>query len=234
MKEKIILETIGTVEKKATLAPVGDEYLVLEVVDPFPGYAGRTIKNGGRPGSLYCITRSKYIDDKIIRITQKIKAETKLKYDGTPGVVTLYDMLNPCVRLKDAGSYEEMNTILRYYIEEGIEFMSYRKIESYTGILKVRKYFLLEPISEDIYVDLELPNVYYFTIPIQMRFAQFEKITADVKKSSKESNFDAALVTFYRRTGLLDLIRVYDEKNSPDEIEKLRKKYIVSIQKFLK
>lgn len=229
-----MLETLGSIEKKEMLGPVGYKQLVLEAFEPFPGYHGTTVPDKDTPQSLFAITRSKYTEEKLIRVTQKIKADHKLDFDATPGMVTLYNMLNPCIRFKDITTYDSVPGILKSYEDEGIEFMSNRKIEPFTGIIKVKKYFLLAVVSDSMFKDAESPYMFYFPIPMQLRFNQFEKITVELKQNLEDSNFDAALGTIYRKTGLVDLIRIYDEKCTPERLEYIRLKYLQAIEKLLK
>jgi hypothetical protein len=229
MNQKVLLETIGTIEKKEMLGPIDYNELVLEAFLPYPGYYGETVPEHDKPKSLYAITRSKYTDEKVIRVTQKIKSEHDFKFDGTPGMVTLYNMLNPCIRFKELTSYVRVPEILKAYEDEGIEFMSNRKIEPFSGIIKVRKYFLIEAISEYAFQDAEVANVYYFSIPQQLRFNQFEKITIDIKRNLENPKFDAALGTLFRKAGLVDLIRIYDDKCTLERLHMIRSKYVDAI-----
>ena len=234
MSQKILLETLGTIEKKEMLGPVGYNELVLEAFHPLPGYHGTTVPDQGVPKSLLAITRSRYTEEKVIRVTQKIKADHNFKFDGTPGMVTLYNMLNPCIRFKELTSYKDLPPILKAYEEEGIEFMSNRNIEPFTGIIKVKKYFLIEAISDNAFKDAENPDMYYFRIPAQLRFNQFEKITVDIKRNMENPNFDAALGTIYRKEGIIDLIRVYDDKCNLERLDMIRSKYIQAINSLTK
>jgi len=234
MNQKILLETIGTIEKKEMLGPVGYDQLVLEAFQPYPGYHGTTVPDRDMPNSLFAITRSKYTEEKLIRVTQKIKSDHNFKFDGTPGMVTLYNMLNPCIRFKELTSYNAVPAILKAYEGEGIEFMSNRKIEPYTGIIKIKKYFLMEAISDYSYKDAEDPNTYYFSIPAQLRFNQFEKITVDLKRNMDDPKFDAALGTIFRKSGLVDLIRIYDDKCTPERLDLIRSKYLQAINNIIK
>ncbi len=232
MDYKIIIETIGTIEKKEMLESVGYDELVLEVSHPFAGYHGTSAPDNIIPRYLYAITRSKYTDEKVIRIIQKIKKDKKLEFDGTPSMVTLFNMLNPAIRIKGVQQYGAVPVILQAFKEEGVDFMSNRKIEPYTGIIKERKYFLLEEMNDHTFKDYEMPYFYYFVIPVQLRFTQFEKMTLELKRNIDDSNFDAALGTIYRKEGLIDIIRVYDEKCSPQKLEMIRQKYLTSISKI--
>ncbi|MCU0369804.1 MAG: hypothetical protein MUC31_00155 [Bacteroidales bacterium] len=234
MNQKILLETIGTIEKKEMLGPVGYKELVLEAFQPFPGYFGTTVPDNVKPNSLFAITRSKYTEEKIIRAIQKIKNDHNLTFDGSPGMVTLYNMLNPCIRFKDLDTYEEVPAILKAFEDEGIEFMSNRKIEPFIGIIKVKKYFLLELISDTLFNDAENPNMHYFTIPIQLRFNQFEKITIDLKNNLEDPKFDAALGTIFRKTGVIDVIRIYDDKCTPEKLDLIRTRYLQAIENLIK
>jgi len=234
MTQKILLETIGTIEKKEMLGPVGYKELVLEAFQPFPGYHGTTVPDHDRPNSLFAITRSKYTEEKVIRVIQKIKNNKQFSFDATPGMVTLYNMLNPCIRFKDLNSYEEMPPILKAFEDDGIEFMSNRKIEPFSGIIKVKKYFLVEVLSDYIFKDVDEPLMHYFTIPVQLRFNQFEKITIDLKHNMEDPNFDVALGTIFRKSGLIDVIRVYDDKCSPEKLELIRTKYLQAINNLMK
>jgi len=143
-------------------------------------------------------------------------------------------MLNPCIRFKELTSYKDLPPILKAYEEEGIEFMSNRNIEPFTGIIKVKKYFLIEAISDNAFKDAENPDMYYFRIPAQLRFNQFEKITVDIKRNLENPNFDAALGTIYRKEGIVDLIRIYDDKCTLERLDMIRSKYIQAINNLTK
>lgn len=234
MSQKILLETLGTIEKKEMLGPVGYDELVLEAFHPLPGYHGSTVPDQGIPKSLLAITRSKYTEEKVIRVTQKIKADHNFKFDATPGMVTLYNMLNPCIRFKELPSYKDLPPVLKAYESEGIEFMSNRNIEPFTGIIKVKKYFLIEAISDYAFKDAETEGMYYFRIPVQLRFNQFEKITVDLKAKLENPKFDAALGTIYRKEGIVDLIRIYDDKCTIEKLDMIRSKYLQAIKLLVK
>jgi hypothetical protein len=46
--------------------------------------------------------------------------------------------------------------------------------------------------------------------------------------------FDAALGTIYRKSGVIDVIRIYDEKFEPDNLAFIRTKYLQAIDNLIK
>ena len=112
--------------------------------------------------------------------------------------------------------------------------MKGRKIESYSGSMKIKKYFLLDEVNEGIYMDRETPEMAYFEIPFQLDWATFEKITIDLKHNIEDNNFDAALGTLYRKNGLKDIIRIYDTNVCLGECLFLMEKYCKAIEQHFK
>ena len=53
----------------------------------------------------------------------------------------------------------------------------------------------------------------YFQAPMKLGWDEFEQMTMHVKRNIDDSNWDAALATIYRKTGIEDYIRIYNENN---------------------
>ena len=59
-------------------------------------------------------------------------------------------------------------------------------------------------------------------------------MTRHVKRNVDDTNWDAALATIYRKTGIEDYIRIYNDNTSGMEILNLiRKKYVQEIKKLM-
>lgn len=234
MKERII-ETFGHVEKKETLKSIGYDNLVLESEHPFPGYHGTTVPDQDNPKSLFLLTKTKYTDEFIIRSIKSVKKKYKYTFDGTPGKVYYQNSMVNCIRVKDLDSYSKIPDILKAFKEEGVAFLPGRNVKPYYGLIRVTKYFLLDPITSDCTLqDVEVESMKYFQAPVKLGWDEFEEMTKHVKRNIDDSNWDGALATIYRKTGIEDYIRIYNDVNSDIEtLNKIRKKYSQEIKKIM-
>ena len=233
MKEYII-ETIGHIEKKEILKSIGYKYLVLESEHPFPGYHGTTVPDQDNPKSLFLMTKTKYPDEFIVRSVKAVKQKNNYTFDGTPGKVYYHNTMVNCIRVKDLDSYSEIPDILKAFKDEGIAFLPGRKVKPYASLLRITKYFLLNPIGEDTLQDAEVASMKYFQAPIKFAWDEFEEMTEHVKRNTEDTNWDAALATIYRKTGIEDYIRIYNDQNfDMESLSKIREKYFQEIKKLM-
>ncbi len=99
-----IIETLGSiakVEKLETLdSNILENTLVLEEVEPFPGYHGANLPSGYNPTAVYLIIKKKHSSIKIIRITQEIRKYFKHDFDGTTANICINnDCINTSFRI---------------------------------------------------------------------------------------------------------------------------------------
>lgn len=229
-----IIETIGHVEKRETLKSIGYSDLVLESEHPYPGYHGTTVPDQVNPKSLFLLTKTRYADEFIIRAIKSVKKKHRFTFDGTPGKVFYQNSMVPCIRLKDLDNYQQVPEILKAFKEEGIAFLSGRNVKPYSGLIRVTKYFLLKPITDCTLQDVEMPAMKYFQTPTKLSWYDFEEMTIHIKRNVEDANWDAALATIYRKSGIEDYIRIYsDQDMSMEELTKIRKKYAQEIKKLM-
>ncbi|MCF8228969.1 MAG: hypothetical protein K9G58_02225 [Bacteroidales bacterium] len=232
--EKTILEIIGTIEKKETLVSLGYDEMVLESLHPYPGYHGTTVPDNTDPKSAFLITKKNYTEEEIIRATSKAKKLCPVFFDGSPGEVDLFNSRSSCIRIKGLTNYKLIPEVLKAYHQAGIELAKGKTIKPYEGLIKIKKYFLLDELDNGIYLDRETPEMGYFEIPVELTFDQFEQITLDIKRNIKENKWDAALGILYRKTGLVDVIRIYDTNVCLGQCLFLHEKYTKEIDKLIK
>lgn len=233
MSQKVI-ETIGHVEKKENLQSLGYSNLVLESEHPFPGYHGTTVPDQDMPKSLFLLTKTKYADEFIVRSVKSVKKKHKFSFDGSPAKVYFQNSMVQSIRIKDLDSYEKIPDILKAFKEEGIAFLPGKKVKPYYGLIRVTKYFLLNPITDCTLQDDEVQSMKYFQIPVKLDWDEFEEMTKHVKRNVDDINWDGALATIYRKTGIEDYIRIYNDKNSDMEtLNLIRKKYVQEIKKVM-
>jgi len=235
MSSKNILETVGTITKKEilnTLEHDTGKALVLETLKPYPGYHGTTIPDQLNPISLFFVTDKKYSGEAIIRATMAVKKEYKETFDAVPGQITVFNALTPCIRIKDLKSYQQISELINQYRKHGIDFMKDRKVEEFSGLIKIRKYFELEQVEDGFYKDLLTPQMIYFTIPTVLSWNVFESITHNLKVNPEHNNFDAALGVFFTPHGVIDSVRIYNEEIDMEDVKLLKTKYHQEIRRI--
>jgi len=231
--EKHILSSIGVISKKENLASVEHETytnaLIVESLYPFPGYNGTTVPDRTDPKSLFLITKFIYGDDKIIRSVKNIKKNFPHFFDGTPSLINLFNKPAGAIRLKYL-PYNLVGELVEAFREQGISFAKARQVNNYSSIIKISKYFNIERISEGIWHDSNWKEMYYISLPVQLRWNSFEKITASIKHNVEDNNFDAALTTMYDNEGVCDFVRIYDEVCCQGKLLFIQEKYIEAIK----
>ncbi len=229
-----IIETIGHVEKKETLKSIGYSDLVLESEHPYPGYHGTTVPDQVNPKSLFLLTRTKYADEFIIRAIKAVKKRHNFSFDGSPAKVFYQNSMVQAIRVKDLDNYQQVPDILKAFKEEGIAFLGGRNVKPYSGLIRVTKYFLLKPITDCTLQDAEVAEMKYFQSPVKLSWNEFEEMTLQIKRNVDDANWDAALATIYRKTGIEDHIRIYSDNNMDiEDLNKIRKKYAQEIKKLM-
>lgn len=230
-----ILDTIGVITKKENFVSVesetGSNALVLESLQPYPGYHGLTVPDSLEPDSLFAITKLMYDDEAVIRAIQAVKKTFKGKFDAAPGTINIQNMDNNFIRLKYL-PYARVGEVLQEFEKTGIEFKKKKYIAPFESILKVRKFFTVEESAEGIFHDLVDTNMFYLKIPAILNWPTFEKITLSLKYNMENKNFDAAQCSVYYRYGLIDFVRIYDRDSSLSKLNFIRDKYLEAISKL--
>lgn len=217
-----MLFSIGAITKKEWIIlndRIDDKSALVFISEhPYAGYYGTTVPDKKEPQSMYLVTDQDYTDEKIIRSIQAVKTHFKYSFDAVPGTISFLNKNLGIIRVRCV-SYEHVPLMLRAFRQEGIEFMPHRSFPHFEGIVRVTKYFKTEEAEEGIYIDLESPFLAYLHIDKVLNWDTFEKIYRDVRNNITEFSFDGALATMYDEFGIIDFVRIYDEKRS---VEKLR------------
>jgi hypothetical protein len=230
-----ILDTIGVITKKENFVSVESETssnaMILESLQPYPGYHGLTVPDTLEPDSLFAITKLIYDDEAVIRAIQDVKKVFKGNFDAAPGTINIQNMDNNFIRLKYL-PYARVGEVLQEFEKTGIEFKKKKALAPFESILKVRKFFTVEESAEGIFHDLVDTNMFYLKIPVMLNWPTFEKITLSLKYNMDNKNFDAAQCSVYYRYGLIDFVRIYDRDSSLSKLNFIRDKYLEAISKL--
>jgi hypothetical protein len=234
MKDSII-QSVGTIVKKEKLASVERETnckaLILEALLPYPGYHGTTIPDKLDPESLFVVLKKNYSDEKIIRLIQKVKKNSKVPFDAVPGTINLMNKSVNIIRFKYL-SYGLVSVVVEHFIDAGIEFEKSKKIPSYESNIIIRKFFRLNKLSEGVFEDMDIKEFFYIRVPVLISWDDFENITKNIKYNIGDINFDAAQTSVYDHSGLVDFIRIYDKTKDLNKLISIRDSYLKAISRF--
>jgi hypothetical protein len=233
--ENATFSSIGTTTKKEDLIlndRIDDSSALMFISEhPYSGYYGSTVPDKPEPQSMYLITDKNYESDTVIRSIQAVKKHCEYDFDAVPGYISFLNKDLGMIRIQCV-SYQYVPALIRAFRKENIDFMPMRKFPSFEGIVRVTKYFRTEEARPGIFIDTCNPHFAYLHIDRQLEWNLFEKIYRDVSNNITEFSFDAALAKMYNEKGILDFIRIYDEKRSLEKLEIIHNKFRDIINKY--
>lgn len=225
-------ESVGYIIKKEQLAtfqcksPLKD--LVLETVAPFPGYySAEPSEAAARPTFLFLVVKSQpgYSADFVIRATQKIKKIHHFTFDASPGYVSLFNQMTPCIRL-DMINCENLPVLIEMYTQMGVSFVKWQEVAPYEGLIRIKRYFALEKLTDLIFRDTVHSEMSFILIPDELTWERFEEITLHIKRNIHVGSFDAAIGFLYDSTGVRDFVRIFSPSLKLSDLQLIREKYV--------
>ncbi len=222
---------IAKVEKLETLNNnILENTLILEEIEPFPGYHGANLPTGYNPNAVYLVLKKKVSTVRIMRVTQHIHKYFKHSFDGTAAQVSINNDLFNCIRIRNLDNYSIIPEIQRCYMHEGFKFMKKRKIHG-NGLIEIKKHFELEKLEEGIFKDLEDPLMFYLQIPAHLNWSVFLEITTSIKHNLDDLSFDAALGAIYLKE-ITEVVRIFTRDMELDSLRKIRERYTDELRKY--
>lgn len=233
--ENTLIETFGYIKKEENLITVENNIIpntfVLESQQEFPGYHGN-IPDKSQPRSLFLITSKEYSFEETARTAKKLRIKIKHDFNASPGNIYLKSEILPCIRIKYLQSFTFIPELQNLLKDEGIKFQKKRGIHS-SGLIVINKQFYVCEREEGLYKDLEDESKCYLELPVKLSQEKFKEFTISIKNNIDNNNFDAAQGVFYRRKGIIDVVRIYDLEKNVDRMRALRKYYLEEIDRKL-
>jgi hypothetical protein len=235
MQQRPILETRGIIIKEERVRALNSNILsntlVLESTETLPGYFGHNIPDLGKPRSVFIILNKKYDGIFLARRLKQISDLKQHKCYGAFGYLVIGNKIFYCIRLKNLDCFEATPEIQQALIDRKVKMMKKQNLDEY-ALIQIHKSFLISSIEEDIYKDLFEKDRYYFKISRDMKWADFKKITGIVKSNLENSMFDAAMGAIWTINGLMDVVRVYDQKHDLKRLNTIKQKYEAEINRW--
>jgi len=107
--------------------------------------------------------------------------------------------------------------------------MSPQKQAPVEAVIHITKYINTEEVEAGIFLDLDNSSFAYLRIDKHLEWDKFESITSHVMNNVGGISFDAGQSMIYDAHGIIDTVRVYDDKRSVDKLMVIRKRYLDSI-----
>lgn len=235
-QENILIETRGYIKKKVSLTAVENNTipntLVLESLHPFPGYHGANLPDKSSPRSLFLVLNKECLTENLARITKKIKSDFKYDFNASQGNIYTKTTSYPCIRIKYLQSFTFLPELMLSFQEAGIKFAKHKSFNA-EGLIVINKSFFVENIDEGIYKDNYENSKFYVEVPVDLEWDKFVEITKHIKNNVEGSGFDAALGAFYRRNGIVEIIRLYIHEEEHEKVKVIRQMYLDCIAKKL-
>ncbi|HET6556593.1 MAG TPA: hypothetical protein VFG54_04720, partial [Prolixibacteraceae bacterium] len=227
-------EVFGTLSKNETVFTIDHKIipgtLVFEALRPFPGYYYDTPLSA-KPVYLYLALQEQYTLVDLIRASQQVQAQFSAPFDAGKGFLELFDEKYNVLRVRHLRDYDLLEKLQQAFSANGIHFMhKSKKIKNEAVKIRIIKFFSLEEIDENIFLDTREKYHAYIRIPRFMNWPEFDDVTNRVKYNWVESNFDAAKASFYYDGKLHEVVRIYSNKIGPAYLKELQKLYVDKIK----
>lgn len=237
MTDKNFVLKFGSLLKEENLEVIDSKILpntiVLEATNPFPGYYEyyEGIQKDVKPHYIYLLTDKKYDLEEFTRATQKIMSYFEVSFHAAMSTITIFNDVYHAIRIRRLTKYDQIQDLQSCYLEEGIRLKSNASIpHNSKAMIRLDKFFALEEIGDDYFMDHVEPNHGYFTVPQKLTWKQFEHLTQQVKYNMEMFHFDASLGFVYNNFKTIDMIRIYAENLNLDLLKKIRSKFIERIK----
>ncbi len=235
MSEKF--EVSGYVDKEETVNSLNHSIMpgtfVVEINHPFPGYYAEAMKDYSKPRSVLLMSKKKNTWEKTLRTASKLNKFLDFKLNASVAEMRVGNKVHQAIRIKGMNTFDDIKTVQQAFTEEGFSFIRSRtKYKDETVLLKVKKFYLVNPTEEGVYRDERQSEMAYIEIPCRPNWELFRKITAHIKNNISNNHYDVALATFYMNEGIQDIIRVFKPNISIALLSEIRTAYLKELAKY--
>ncbi len=201
----------------------------LEITIPLPGYYGAEyLISQDKPGDILLILKDFMPFETFYRTLRKIKKFSNLNLDVAPADVTIGNTTFPAIRLRGLDNYDDIQDIQGYFTDEKIVFAKYRKANE-IAMIRVKKFLSLTEISEGIFNDDNQKDYKYFSVESIVTWKVFEKIAQRIRHNFPNKNFDVALGVLFRTGDMIDVVRIYSNQMSLDELKEIKRMFVKAL-----
>lgn len=199
---------------------------VLESTSPFFGYY-QDAPMGNPDPYIYCVLDRECSFLDVIRATRAINEKRRNPVDVASGRLFLQDRTCSVLRIKHIQHFNQVPLVQQALMQEGLSFKKrQRTIREQMGIIHLSKLLYLEPFGADgLYMDAYDPTKAYFELPGYLSWDDFKTLTAQAKYDTSILYFDAAQAMIVKNGDIVDLVRVYRERITQEQLQAISDRY---------
>ena len=199
--------------------------LIIDVPSPLASYYSR-FTSVKKPSSIILITKDTNTFENILRTTKTINNKHGLELQSAKCEVSIGVRKDFGIRLKGINRYTEIDKIMEYYVEEGFDFNTNKKLIKETKTkIRINKFYDFNEISDTILQSAINEDVYFFRLDKPMSWDDFKEKTKYVKHNIKSSGYDIAKAIIYNNGEISDIVRVVKPNLSLDLVKEIEAKY---------
>jgi hypothetical protein len=235
------LQSSGYLLKKEKLAPLASDYphkvMLLESSNPYPGFYDEyflpTTARERLPKSVYIVLRNFDIshEDDFIRMTMHIKEHHNLAFDAALCSISLFN--EPAISIRvSMDNYSELPLLIGHYQQVGVKFLPIRPIKTFQSLIKIRRFFDIHKLGDGIFKDNDKADTFYIKVSRYLKWDDFERLTITIRNNFDHKSYDAAQAILYNKNGVIELVRIYDQKSDIAVLQSLKLKYETEIARL--
>jgi len=216
-----------TTLKLTSFNPKGkNEWMILES-NSAPGYYSKANfpinEHRQFDRHLYIIVKrpAPCFQDLVLRKSSEIIQKQNLTIYASPGQLKLFNKNYQCIRVR-VSQIDNIYPLIDGLKAEGIEFLNYKKVDTYYSFIQHKKYIKLNKIGECIYQDEQVPNRYFIQLPRTIDYSEFEKLIEEIKYNCKFNHFDASLAYLNQGENTFDFAALYSNHCEKDRLSEFK------------
>jgi len=224
-------EKFGWVTKEEPLSLLNDPNLdlnimILESTAPFFGYYADQPRED-KPEHLYWVLDQYYTQEQLFRVAKHIKSKCYPNLDATPGNIFVAQENYHVIRMHNLKRYSQIHAVQELFENSNIKLKKLnRKIQNQMGMIYLCKFMELIPLIDGLYKGGENDHRGFFEIPEYLNWEEFRSVTLEVKFDTSLLFFDAARAAFMEKGEIIELVRIFREKLTIDQLREIRDRYL--------
>lgn len=230
-------ELFGTLEKLEQFNTLNQNIipgsLVFESPKPFWGYYNEFDSPHTKlsPHYIYLAINTTHAVFDVVRAYHKVSEEFDFEFDAAKAFVKFNDRFYNAIRLRHISDYDKIKDVQESFSRHGISMlMSAGNWQNVTTHVSIKKVFNVQALSEVVYKDTSEPNHYYLKIPKTLTLDEFAEVTAKVRNNWLGSKFDAALAYFLKEKQVVEIVRIYSELLTLEQLTEIQKLYLSKLK----